>query len=784
MSPTLGCYGDAYATTPHIDRLANESVRYTRAFATAPVCSPSRCCLITGCYAPSLGTQQMRSAFSIPKSMRGFPHLMRADGFYTTNNVKTDYNTANAPDIIAASWDESSETAHWRKRTDAAQPFFSVFNFMVSHQSRSMAWTRDRFLEEVQSQLSAAEIHEPDDVTLPPYYPDTLVVRRTVARYYDCVTVLDQQVGDLLQQLEDDGLADDTIVFFFSDHGSGMPRHKRCLFDSGMHVPLLIRFPEKYANLAPCPPGQTTDRLVSFVDFAPTVLELAQVEVPTEMQGQAFLGPRADQPRDYVFGHRDRIDEAMDVARSVRDDRYLYIRNYMPHLGYNQPRAWPDMGEISEEFYRLAEDPRATSAQRQFVGPSRPVEELYDCATDPNNLHNLVDSSPHQSILLRLRAAHQRHLQETRDLGFLPESLAWVLSDGSTPWELARSGDLDVGATQRAAALVGKATERKLLDQFEHPNSVVRYWSAIGLAARSSVSPEGREALQTLLDDEVPAVRVAAADALARHGDSQLAMPCLIRALKDDDLNVVLHAARVVELLGSDALAATSAMQHVVARAERLRPPDTPAGAATTPEQDLAWFCSFTANAFLARTSEDPWVRLFDGESLAGWEARANGEVTVVDGEIQLLAKGQNLWLVHDESYANFELTVDVLMPFGQYNSGIGFRCEGEQGRPRGYQCEIAAAKSGMLYAIGSGWVWPKTEQERDQFVAQRGNGFREGRWNHVRIRCEDDHIQIWINGILTADVRDKQHMQGRVALQHHGIGGGHRFRNILIREL
>ena len=262
MSATLGCYGDDYAITPNIDQLASESVRYTHAFASAPVCSPSRSCLITGCYATSLGTHNMRSAFPIPESMNGFPALLRNEGWFTTNNVKTDYNTGNNELIIKNSWDDSSETAHWRNRkeTDKLNPFFSVFNLMTSHQSRTMVWPYEQFQKDVQSLLTAKEIHDPAAAPVPPYYPDTPLIRREIARYYDCVTVMDKQVGELLQQLEDDGLAEDTIVFFYSDHGSGMPRHKRALLDSGMHVPLLVRFPEKYQHLTPAKPGETLDQ--------------------------------------------------------------------------------------------------------------------------------------------------------------------------------------------------------------------------------------------------------------------------------------------------------------------------------------------------------------------------------------------------------------------------------------------------------------------------------------------------------------------------------------------
>lgn len=784
MSATLGCYGDRFAHTPNIDRLASESVRYTHAFATAPVCSPSRSCLITGCYAPSLGTQQMRSAFPIPERMKGFPSYLREAGYYTSNNVKTDYNTSNWQEIVEASWDESSNAAHWRGRKNERQPFFSVFNLMTSHQSRSMVWPRQRFVKEVQSRLSPSEIHDPEKVPLPPYYPDTPVIRRTVARYYDCVTAMDKEVGAVLQQLEDDGLAGDTIVFFYSDHGSGMPRHKRALLDSGMHVPLLIRFPKKYQHLAPGKPGETTGRLVSFVDFAPTVLRLSGVKAPDYMQGKPFLGEQESTPREMAYGHRDRVDEAFDVARSVRDHRYLYIRNYMPHLGYNQFTAWPDQGEIRHEFYRLADPEKMTPAQWQFAGPTRPAEELYDCKEDPRNLHNLVAGSPkHQETLQRMRNAHQRHLRETRDVGFMPESEAWRFCEGTTPWEAARNSDVDLAPLYQAASQVGLGDESAFLKNLKRDNPSIRYWGVIGFASLENISDKTRQALLSRLEDSSPAVRIEAANVLARHGDAEHALPVLREALTSVDLNVVLHATRTVELLGDSAAELVPAMKQVLVRAGKIRPADTPATVVQSGDQDLAMFISFAANGFLTRVTNEPWRELFDGKSLDGWTARAKGDVQAKDGEIQILSKGQNLWLVHDEQFEDFELTVEAMMPDDAYNSGIGFRCVGA-GKPKGYQCEIAGPKSGMIYAIGSGWVWPKGADENRRFQQMTKGAFKDGQWNKFRIRCEGNHIQIWLNGVQTADIRDPRFRRGSVALQHHGKGGLHRFRNIRIREL
>jgi N-sulfoglucosamine sulfohydrolase len=600
MSPTLGCYGDDFAITPNIDKLAADGVVYTNAFATSPVCSPSRSCIINGLPATSQGTQQMRSAFPIPEYMKGFPSILRKDGFYTSNNVKTDYNNGNWKEIIAASWNESSDTAHWRNK-DANQSFFSVFNLMTSHQSRSMVWPYEQFVSEVQSRLDADEIHDPDEAPLPPYYPDTPIVRRTVARFYDCVTAMDKEVGDILQQLEDDGLAEDTIVFLYSDHGSGMPRHKRALLDSGMNVALIVRFPEKFRHFAPSGPGTRTDRLVSFDDFGPTALSLAGAEIPEYMEGKPFLGPEAVPARRYTYGHRDRVDEVHDLARSVRDKRYLYIRNYMPHLGYNQPTAWPDLGEIRHEFYKLAQDGRMTPPQEHFAGPRRPLEELYDCQLDPQNLENLASSSEHSGILERMRGQLAKNLVDSRDLGFLPESLAWQLSEGTTSYELARSsGDYDQSIIIEAASQVGSSTEAELLANLAHSDPGVRYWGAVGLSAAPSLSEKAIDALTDSLDDAFPNARIEAANALARHGELEQSIPALAEALSDEDLIAVQHAVRAIELLGEKAIDALPAVQACDARMKGIRPPGT-SPVVVDPEKDQAMFVGFSTEAFLAR---------------------------------------------------------------------------------------------------------------------------------------------------------------------------------------
>jgi len=590
LSPALGCYGDSYARTPNLDRLAVEGVRYTGAFATAPVCSPARSCLITGVFASSLGTMHLRSAYPVPKFIRAWPGALREAGYYTTNNVKTDYNTANERRLIREAWDACSAKAHWRGRKNG-QPFFAVFNHGVSHQSRSMVSPRKKLKKEVQSQLSREEIHDPAEAPVPPYYPDTPLIRRVVARFYDCVTVLDKQVGRLLRQLEEDGLAEDTIVFFYSDHGSGMPRHKRAVLDTGMKVPLIVRFPKKYVHLAPAKPGGTVDRLVSFVDFPATMLSLVGLAAPDYTQGSAFLGAKAGGPRRYVHGHRDRVDEAYDCCRSVRDSRYLYIRNYMPHLSYHQPSAWPGKGEIRAEISRVAEKGNLTPSQRHYAGPTKPPEELYDCRADPLNLKNLVGDEKHADALDRLRAEHRRWVLASRDMGFLPECEIWRRSKGATPYETARDAKAyPLETILEAADLVGRGPEKRdaLLASLEADDPAVRFWAVIGLRNLGEDAKPAAGALEKALADDSPPVRIEAAGALADLGKAKEAVAALKKELKGDNQSAVLRACRTLELMGETARPAADAVRAVLAMKHAKKGP-------------LGTYVRFSAKALLAR---------------------------------------------------------------------------------------------------------------------------------------------------------------------------------------
>lgn len=568
MSPNLGCYGDADAITPRLDAFAKEAVRYDRAFATAPVCSPARSCLITGMFATSLGTQRLRSAFPIPPEFGPFSGHLRAAGWHCVNNVKTDYNLRDEPAFIRRAWDESSPTAHWRSRRDG-QPFFAVFNFMTTHQSRTSVWPHEEFEREVGSKLSLGERHDPAHVTLPPFYPDTAEARRAWARYHDCVTRMDTQAGEILDQLAADGLAEDTIVFFFADHGMGMPRGKRCLQDSGLRVPLLIRFPKKWAHLAPGAPGSATERLVSFVDFAPTVLSLCGVKAPAHFQGRAFLGADAAPPREFVHGARDRVDEAFDLSRSARDGRWLYIRNFMPHLSWMQPEGYSDASTFRQELKHLAAQGRLEGGAGLYAAPTRALEELYDTRADPHQLRNLAHAPEHEATLARMRAELRRWQMETRDAGFITEPQMWErLAGDETPWQIARDDSRYPLARLLEAA---DATERQR-EGLRATDDALRYWAALGFQARESLDEEDLKALGSALRDSSAIIRVEAAAALARHGETGEALPALAAALRSESAETRLHAARALELLGPAANPAREAMRsalHAAREAEK-----------------------------------------------------------------------------------------------------------------------------------------------------------------------------------------------------------------------
>jgi N-sulfoglucosamine sulfohydrolase len=378
--------------------------------------------------------------------------------------------------------------------------------------------------------------------------------------------------GALLKQLAEDGLAGDTIVFFYGDNGMGLPRGKRCLWDTGLHEPLLVRFPEKLRALAPTPPGTATDRLVSFVDFAPTVLSLCGVQVPSYVQGVAFLGEAAGQPRECAFGARDRVDEVFELSRSVRDQRFLYLRNFMPHLSWMPPECFSDASTFRREFTRLAAEGKLKAAQLTYAGPSKPLEELYDTDADPHQIHNLAAAPAHRTTLEKMRRALREWLLTTRDAGFLTEPQVWErMGATGTPLELAcNDTKYPLARLLDAADLVGRPEavpqQVKLL---RDADDGVRYWAAVGLHAAGKAAAPGREALREALQDSCTVVRIEAAAALAELGETTEPLRVLEKELRSLQADIALHAARALQLLGDRARPAWPAMREICERARR-----------------------------------------------------------------------------------------------------------------------------------------------------------------------------------------------------------------------
>ncbi|MGI8603633.1 MAG: sulfatase family protein [Verrucomicrobiales bacterium] len=403
MGPELGCYGDAQAVTPNMDRLAKQGARFTRCFTHAAVCAPSRHGLITGRYPIATGAHHMRS--TLVNSLVTFTKLLRDAGYFVAWPGKTDFNFKEPPDFADA-------RVNWLKARPPRQPFFAYINFTQSHESQ-VRNDGDKYGAHTR-RLAADQRHNPAKMELPPFWPDTPVVRRELANYYDLVTSVDYDVGDVQKYLEDHGLVQNTVVFLFGDHGRGMPRFKRWCYDTGSHVPLIVRWPGKIE------PASVREDLVAFVDLPATVLALAGVGVPKSFDGQVFLGPKAGPERKYVFAHRDFMDETFDRIRSVRDRRFHYLRNFHPELPYAQKIEYMERGKTMQVWREWHASGKLDPAQSAFFAARKPAEELYDTANDPFELHNLAADPNHAAKLAELRSACDEWLTETKDLGAIP----------------------------------------------------------------------------------------------------------------------------------------------------------------------------------------------------------------------------------------------------------------------------------------------------------------------------------------------------------------------------
>jgi arylsulfatase A-like enzyme len=535
----LGCYGDPLARTPTLDKLAARGVLYERCFAQ-PVCAPSRFTLITGMYAVAHGpAEHMRAQGKIPSWLKGFPALLREAGYYTSNNAKTDYNS---PIKLREAWNESSKQAHYRKRPDHGQPFFSVFNHEVTHESC--------LFPEKELTLDFPPL-DPAKVRLPPYVPDTPEIRADWARYYNHMTVMDEQIAAKLAELEKGGSADDTIVFYYSDNGGVLPRSKRFLEASGTRVPLIIYFPPKWQYLAPAPPGSRIKDPVHFIDFAPTVLSLVGVKIPSYMQGHAFAGPAKATPNEFVYCTRDRMDERYDMMRSVMDQRWLYIHNFRPDLPYVQPLDYMFKARGYQSWAKVAAAGKLTPATSMFWG-EKPTEELYDLDADPDNVKNLAGDAAHRETMARMRGALAVHTIEVNDNGFLPEGSnleGYDTSRVAGAYPIERVLNLANAASQR-----NPANLPKLIVMLSDDNEPIRWWAAQACTMLGEKASPAESALRLRLQDKSGAVQVAAGEALARLGKTSLALPALERCLTNAHSGFfALQAANVFDRLGEQA---------------------------------------------------------------------------------------------------------------------------------------------------------------------------------------------------------------------------------------
>lgn len=506
--PHMGCYGDKFATTPNVDALAAKGMLFNRVWSCAPVCAPARTTLISGMFPPSLGAEHMRSLVPMPRGTKMYPQLLREAGYYCSNHVKEDYNLEKPGEV----WSESSNKAHWKNRP-AGTPFFAIFNDEKSHESkirvRPHTW-----------------IHDPAKVRVPAYHPDTKEVREDWAQYYDIVSEVDTVAGERLKELADAGLTEDTIVFYWADHGSGMPRNKRWPCNSGLQVPLVVYFPEKWQHLAPpeYKPGGKSDRLVSFVDFAPTMCSLAGVKPPEWMQGHAFAGKFQEPPQPFIYGFRGRMDERRDVVRSVTDGRYVYLRNYMPHLSQGQHVGYQFETPTTAVWRKLFDEGKLNEAQSIFWKVPKAPEELYDLQNDPDEVRNLAASPEHQSVLKKLRQAQQDLAVKIRDTGFLTEAEVHSRSGDAAPRD-ALADDKGypfqrVFAAADLATLLKPEALPELKKFLKDADSGVRYWGAMGILMRGQSAVDASKAeLTAALEDSSPSVRVAAAEALGKHGN-------------------------------------------------------------------------------------------------------------------------------------------------------------------------------------------------------------------------------------------------------------------------
>jgi N-sulfoglucosamine sulfohydrolase len=464
--PYIGVYGDKVAKTPNIDKLAETGVVYDNAFSNAPVCAPSRNTIITGMYSNSLGNQQMRSRYKAPSFVKLFPQYLKDAGYYTANCKKEDYNISMETHPWSAPWDESSATASYKNRKPG-QPFFYVKNFGITHESQLFDSIPDEKLN-----------FKPADMVVFPYHPNTPDFRHDYAQYYYRINQLDTQIGEVLDDLKKQGLYENTIVFYYSDHGGVLPRGKRYLFESGLHVPMIIHVPEMYKHLMPDKIGTHSDRVISFVDLAPSLLNLAGIKIPKYMQGQAFLGENVAKSKEYAFGFRGRMDEKYDLMHSARNKQYRYIRNYYPERVYGQYLEYLWKSRAIRNWEKLDKEGKLNNVQSAYW-KSKPYEELYDIVKDPHNVNNLAKDPKYAKVLAKMSKATNNWIAETRPLDVFPEPMMVDIDKKVVLYDSINGSNyplMKIHEVARMSARAAKSDFNTLFAYTKDTNPVIAFW--------------------------------------------------------------------------------------------------------------------------------------------------------------------------------------------------------------------------------------------------------------------------------------------------------------------
>ena len=546
----IGCYGNEQASTPNIDKLAKEGVRFDNAYSTSSVSSPSRFCLITGLHTLGMGTGNHRSQYAIPDHIKGFPYYMRQAGYYTSNNVKTDYSMANAKAFTKQAWNESSNKAGWWNRKPG-QPFFAVYNSTSSHQSRTMTNPWSVYKATVLDKLPENEIIQPGNLQMPPIYRNSPDMQKHLSRVYNSIHLMDKEFGEWLARLEKEGLKDSTIIFCFSDHGQGIARGKGSALGLGYQVAFVAWFPPMYKHLSPWGDGVITDELVSFDDMAPTVLTLAGIELPDYMKGRVFMGEKPQPKKKYVVSSLDRTDASSELSRSITDGRYLFTRVFLPFQPYMR---WNMYYDVSDLQHTIRSDYKAglLNPQQNAMLEPRSPEYLYDLKNDRWDLVNLIDRPELKAKADELREVLIKRLLSERDAHFIPE-YTFRTSD-KMPHELASDDQFyPVKEVLDAALLVGKGKEvvDKQLKLMSDENPFVRYWASIGLYSQTEKpSLKLKEIDKFYRSETYPPAKINLAVTLFNNSNQQKYLDDVRTLLKQEDaelLRITLHLLLTVD---------------------------------------------------------------------------------------------------------------------------------------------------------------------------------------------------------------------------------------------